>query len=130
MQAVEGSIYSFNSQLDPVLGLLVPLCGTVDRINGLSGGLRGFEPPDDADDGIKGLYEQKLRQTGWEPTDVASGNGGGHLGATDPGFVSERIVPLIQEQGTADRSEGTEYTPPPRPQGRAGTLRLSPRAAT
>ena len=47
---------------------------------------------------MKELYEDKLVQHRWEPSDILRGNIGDHLGATNPGFVRKRIAPLLLEQ--------------------------------
>ena len=96
MQELEDRLYNFYSPWDPVLALLVPVFGTVDRINGVSGGLRGFGLPDTADERAKAVYKSKLEQIGWGSKDAAYGHIGGHLGATRPAYVGARIAPLLK----------------------------------
>lgn len=96
MQELEGRLYNFYSPGDAVLALLVPVFGTVDRINGVSGGLHGFSPPDKADERTMAVYESKLEQIRWESKDAVYGHIGGHLGATRPAYVSARIAPLLK----------------------------------
>jgi len=95
MEKVRGRIYSFHSVADPVLSLGVTWAGTVDRNGGISGGLAGFSPPEDASAHTRALYEDKLVQFGWHPGEVLLGHLGDHLGATRPRFVEERIAPLV-----------------------------------
>ena len=96
MKNVNGHLYAFHSPLDAVLALLVPIVGTVDRINGISGGLHGFSLPDETDGQTKSLYDSKLAQIAWQAKDTACGHIGNHLGATQPAYVSERIAPLVR----------------------------------
>jgi len=107
MRELEGRLYTFYSPWDPVLALLVPVFGTVDRINGVSGGLGGFSPPDKADGRTKAVYESKLEQIGWESEDAVYGHIGGHLGATQPAYVSARIAPLLNRGAPATDTVGS-----------------------
>jgi len=95
LEKVRGRVCCVCSPQDGVLGCLVPVFGTVDRINGLSGGLHGFEPPAEADAHTRGVYEAKLVHVAWERGDEAFGHDGGHLGATSVRYVANRIGPFL-----------------------------------
>ncbi len=107
LRNVNGHIYSFNSVADTVLTLGVTLAGTVDRGGGIGGGLVGFSPPDGASEATKQLYQEKLKQFSWNPSEVLLGHLGNHLGATRSTFVRVRIAPLIlgKEPETADKPQ-------------------------
>jgi len=77
-----------------VLAVGVPLVGTVDRKNGISGGLHGFQTPQHATADTHALYKAKLEQIAWSSRDAACGHIGDHLGGTRTGYVRERIAPL------------------------------------
>ena len=104
---VSRRLYSFNSMADTVLSLGVTWAGTVDRGGGLGGGLVGFSPPDGASEATKRLYQEKLKQFSWNPSEVLLGHLGNHLGATSPAFVRVRIAPLIlgKEPKTANKPQ-------------------------
>lgn len=89
-----GRMYNYHSPADLVLAVFVPLVGTVDRKNGISGGLHGFQPPDNADERTKALYEARLEQIRWQSRDAIYGHIGDHLGGTRPAFVRQYIAPL------------------------------------
>lgn len=94
LQNVNGRIYNHCSSADMVLAIGVPLVGTVDRKNGISGGLHGFQTPEHATADTHVLYKAKLEQITWSSRDAAWGHIGDHLGGTRPGYVRERIAPL------------------------------------
>ncbi len=101
LRAVRDRIYVFFSPVDTVLSLGVTWAGTVDRGGGLSGGLLSFGPPAGSDEETRHLYREKLVQYGWTPADVLLGHLGDHLGVTSPGFVAERIAPLVLGEAAA-----------------------------
>jgi hypothetical protein len=93
LDRVDSAVYSFNSIMDAVLGIGVPITGTVDQQGEVAGGLAGFSPPRGASDSVRTLYKEKLVQTWWWPGDLVLGNLGDHLGATNPLYVRARIGP-------------------------------------
>ena len=93
---VDGRLYSYHSKTDGVLGLLVPIFGTVDRRNGAAGGLHGFCLPAGADDRTQSLYKARLQQVAWTSEHAAYGHIGGHLGGTSSAFVCEYIAPILR----------------------------------
>jgi hypothetical protein len=96
---VDDHIYNFYSRVDPVLGLGVPMAGTVDRNGGIAGGLVSFSLPDGASARTRDLYRDRLVQFGWEAEDARLGNVGDHLGGTRARFVAQRIAPLVLGKG-------------------------------
>ena len=91
-------IYSFTSMADTVLSLGVTWAGTVDRNGGLAAGLVGFSIPANASDETRRLYHEKLHEIGWWPGDAVLGHIGDHLGATSPGYVKEKVAPIVLGQ--------------------------------
>jgi pimeloyl-ACP methyl ester carboxylesterase len=99
---VGGRLYNHHSGADLVLGVLVPVAGTVDRGGGESGGLHGFRLPEGYDENRE-LYESRLSQVAWQAGDAAYGHGGDHLGGTSPAYVRHRIASV-----TWARHDGAE----------------------
>jgi hypothetical protein len=104
LDKVSESIYTFNSLTDAVLGVGVPMTGTVDQEGELAGGLVGFSPPNNASDAVRKLYKDKLVQTWWWPGDVVLGHLGDHLGATNSLYVRARIAPMVFGHKAAGKS--------------------------
>lgn len=98
LQNTAGKLHNFHSPADPVLGLGIPVAGSVDRQRTFTGGQFGFKPPADADQTKKNLYTDKLVQRSWQPGDVFEGHYGGHLGATFPAFIRRHVAPLIRSE--------------------------------
>jgi pimeloyl-ACP methyl ester carboxylesterase len=109
---VSGCLYCYYSAADLVLGLLVPATGTVDRTGGDSGGLHGFQAPDDADDHAWALYTEKLSQIGWTAADVAYGHIGDHLGGTQPAYVRQYIASVAWARPAGAAPPGSEGSGP------------------
>jgi hypothetical protein len=114
---VNGRIHSFSSFLilDPILGIGVPLAGTVDRSGGVAGGLVGFKPPEGASDQTRALYKKKLEEHPWWPGDLFLGNLGDHLGTTSLLFVQARIAPLVVGKESRDENPTETAAAPPAP---------------
>jgi len=108
LKNVSGRLYNHFSAVDLVLAILVPAAGTVDRKNGASGGLNGFQPPEGADDQTRALYTDKLLQVGWKASDMALGHGGDHLGGTQPAYVRETIASLAWARKPAEAAPSGE----------------------
>jgi len=92
---LEGDLHVYHSRLDAVLGVLVPLVGTVDRGGLVAAGLGGFTLPDGADERMRALYAARLKQVAWKAADAARGHVGDHLGATREAYVREQMAPLV-----------------------------------
>ncbi len=90
-------VYNFYSPADPILGLGIPVAGSVDRRRTFTGGQFGFQPPPDAEKSTQQLDAEKLVQRMWQPGDVLEGHYGGHMGATFPASIRNHVAPLIRE---------------------------------
>jgi len=94
LRTVRCAIDVFYSDKDSViLGLGTLLVGTADHLCRTAAGQYGFRPvcacPADA-----ALYG-KLRQHPWDPVVAWSGNGGGHYGSNQAGFLRAYVLPLL-----------------------------------
>ena len=115
LKNVSGRLYNHFSTVDLVLAILVPAAGTVDRKNGASGGLNGFQPPEGADDSTRALYTDKLLQVGWKASDMTLGHGGDHLGGTQAAYVRETIASLAWARKPAEAAPSGELAAVRRP---------------
>jgi len=70
------------------LGLATGILGTSDRLHAPASGRVGFLVHDE---------QCKLRQHEWQHSDWPTGNWGGHYGDYQPGFLRERVIPLLLE---------------------------------
>ena len=95
-EKLDDKIYNFYSPVDPMLGLGVPVAGSVDRQRTSTGGQLSFTPPKNADQYTRDLYDHKLVQRSWKLEDIFKGHAGGHIGATTAAFVREHIAPIIR----------------------------------
>src|SRR5262249_28863134 len=94
LRAARQGIDVFHSSRDSViLGLGMKLVGTADHGCRTAAGQCGFTPvvagPADA-----ALYG-RLRQHPWDPAVAWSGNGGGHYGSNQVGFLKAYVLPLM-----------------------------------
>ena len=118
LSAVRGEAVHFWSPLDViVLGAGTRIFGTIDRVNAVSAGLVGFQPPAHATD-TQGKEYAKLRQIRWRPSMMPTGYWGGHVGPDSPAFLRKYVVPLLR---CAEASEGS--IPPPVSQARPSRSR-------
>jgi pimeloyl-ACP methyl ester carboxylesterase len=83
----------YSSRDSVILGLGMQMVGTADRCCTTAAGQTGFTPvitcPEDAE-----LYG-KLRQHPWDRAVAWSGNGGGHYGCNQVGFLHAYVLPLL-----------------------------------
>ncbi len=84
----------FHSDEDSViLGLGMKIVGTADHSCRTAAGQYGFRPviacPADA------VLYGRLRQHPWDPVVAWSGNGGGHYGSNQVGFLRAYLLPLL-----------------------------------
>jgi len=68
------------------LGLGTGVFGTSEGIHAPASGRIGFQVQDDL---------CKVRQHQWQHSDCPTGNWGGHYGGYQPGFLRERVLPLM-----------------------------------
>jgi pimeloyl-ACP methyl ester carboxylesterase len=80
-----GGVWSFYSPLDIQLMAGTPLAGTIDGEHVIAAGGKGFT-----------RAAAGLTQIPYEPSMLASGNFGGHLGPTGRSFVRDHVAPLIR----------------------------------
>ncbi len=109
--------YSKHDRAYLVLG--TSIFGTVDRRFGPSAGAVGFQQPEYQDPRDNALYS-KLHQVPWRPTMRRYGHHGGHVGWTEPRFVSRYLAPLINDlsstrQPSDDDPERMTRQPRPSP---------------
>jgi hypothetical protein len=99
LRRVDDRMFVFTSELDAVLGVVVPMSGTADReyCGHCSAGLRGFHVPDRADQDTRALY-RKVENVPWTAEFVLSGNFGDHLGVVSPAFVRNHVAPLLTRE--------------------------------
>lgn len=95
-------IDSFTSRQDWVtLGIAMRVFGTTDRKWTGGAGRVGFRRPHDTSPEAA-LYK-KLREHAWQPTDVVTGNAGGHYGSHMPGYLKANVLPLLNPEGSEVR---------------------------
>jgi pimeloyl-ACP methyl ester carboxylesterase len=94
LRTSRGGIDAFTSEEDRViLGLGMKIVGTAERRCRTAAGQHGFKPVIDCPaDAV--LYE-RLRQHPWDPILAWSGNGGGHYGSNEVGYMRAYILPLL-----------------------------------
>jgi len=103
LRNLDGKMYVFTSQKDPVLGFLVPMAGTADRQSGevASAGLRGFRMPYSASPETRRQYT-KVVTIPWRPEFARFGYTGGHTDVLSSRFVAAYITPrLVKRVGAA-----------------------------
>lgn len=71
------------------LGVGTAIFGTSEGLHAPASGRVGFQVHDDE--------LCKIRQHQWQRSDWPTGNRGGHYGAYQPGFLRERVIPLLLE---------------------------------
>jgi pimeloyl-ACP methyl ester carboxylesterase len=96
LRATKGEVVSFYSIYDRlVLGWGTSKFGTVDRVYGISAGLRGFVVPKGLTDGDRALYD-RLVQLPWKPGMIFEGHLGNHSGTSMPSFVAKEVGPWLK----------------------------------
>jgi pimeloyl-ACP methyl ester carboxylesterase len=97
LESVRTELIVFWSPLDVfILGAGTSVFGTIDRKNGVSAGLVGFQTPlsISTSQEITFVYD-RLRQIRWSPRMAATGNFGGHFGPDSPFFLRRYVLPLL-----------------------------------
>ncbi len=93
---VEGNLYAFHSERDPLLRYGLFVTGSVDREFDHAAGLVGFELPTGADDRTQALYAAKLRNRPYQEKWADYGYYGLHADSTAPDFIAHVVAPLLQ----------------------------------
>jgi len=93
LMATREGIDVFVSDKDWVwLGLMVRILGTTDNpLAARAAGRFGFAVPAEGD------IANKVRMHRWSPDEQALGHDGGHFGFYQPGYVREKLFPLIRK---------------------------------
>jgi alpha-beta hydrolase superfamily lysophospholipase len=91
LRSVNGSIYVFTSELDPVLGMGTRTFGTIDRVKSDSAGRVGFTRPEGADP----KQYDKLATFTYDSAWLSLGNAGDHIGAMSRPFARKVLAPLL-----------------------------------
>ena len=71
------------------------VAGTADGQHMVSAGAVGFWTPSGADDDVRQLYRDKLKQLSYSPRMALSGNLGGHFQCVGHKFVARWIAPVL-----------------------------------
>lgn len=84
---VGGRLVAFSSPMDPVLGTMTRVFGTIDRVNTESAGLNGFVPRE----GYGRAFVAMPYRGEW----VRYGHTGDHIGVLEPEFGRAVVAPLL-----------------------------------
>lgn len=96
LQRVGGKVYITTSKRDGVLGFLVPMSGTADRVSGPADtiGNQGPKMPANATPETRRQYA-KVVEIPWTPKFEQYGNQGGHLDTVNARFIEAVVAPLV-----------------------------------
>ena len=97
LQRIDGYLYAFYSDRDPLLKYGLLLTGSVDRESTEAAGLCGFSPPTTASQQQQRLYADRLRLCPYRSEYKRYGYYGLHADSTSPRFVAKVICPLLSE---------------------------------
>ena len=86
---------------DNFLQALTVIGSNIDGSRSTTAGKQGFVLPEDADNEERLAYAQ-LRQIRWSESMEEDGNGGGHFGWTNPEWVADNIVPMLDEWASVE----------------------------
>jgi pimeloyl-ACP methyl ester carboxylesterase len=104
LAAVNREMVVFWSPLDLiVLGVGTQVFGTIDRKRSVSAGLVGFQSPSGSEPERVAAY-RKLRQIRWDPSMIASGYLGGHVGPDNPRFLKRYVLPIFSAKSNSSDS--------------------------
>jgi len=98
LRAINGHLYVFCSERDPLLKYGVLLTGSVDREFTGAAGLHGFELPSGASEQTRRAYADKLRLCPYKAEYADFGYNGGHTDSTSPKFIAKVVYPLLNEK--------------------------------
>ena len=100
---IDGHLYAFYSDRDPLLKFGLALTGSVDREFAGAAGLYGFAPPPEADESARRTYREKLRTRPYRSDYANHGYFGLHADSTSPAFVAKVVYPLLTEPPPAPK---------------------------
>jgi hypothetical protein len=115
---LNGNMFVFTSGKDEVLGFLVPMAGTADRMDGSvpAAGLRGFRMPRNASSETRKQY-RKVVTIPWRPEFAKFGYMGGHTDVLSKEFVKAYIAPrLVDKVGKSPASIASRKGKVPNPE--------------
>ncbi len=98
LRRIDGHLYVFYSERDPLLKYGLLLTGSVDRESTGAAGLYGFELPSGANEKTRRAYADKLRLRPYKPEYGNYGYYGGHTDSTSPKFIAKVVYPLLNEK--------------------------------
>jgi pimeloyl-ACP methyl ester carboxylesterase len=98
LRPINGHLYVFYSERDPLLKYGVALTGSVDREFTGAAGLHGFELPARASEQTRRAYADKLRLCPYKQDYADYGYHGGHTDSTSPKFIAKVVYPLLNEK--------------------------------
>lgn len=104
LKHVRNRFVVYTSEKDAVLGVLVSIAGTADRMfcGACAAGLRGFHwPPDKSKDPAALALYRKVENIDWKPEFAQSGNYGGHTDTVGPRFIRDYVASKIMFSGPA-----------------------------
>lgn len=97
LERVDGHLYVFYSDRDPLLKYGLLLTGSVDRETASAAGLKGFTAPSGAGHKTRHLYAEKLCLRPYEARYAEYGYYGLHADSTSPAFIARVVYPLLNE---------------------------------
>jgi hypothetical protein len=92
LRHVNGKVYVFTSELDPVLGPGTRNFGTMDRVMSESAGRVGFTRPEGADP----YQYDKIVSIPYDESWMRFGNAGEHIGTMNRPFARNILAPLLR----------------------------------
>lgn len=102
LKHVRNRMVVYTSEKDAVLGVLVSVAGTADRMfcGACAAGLRGFHwPPDKSKDPVALALYRKVENIDWKPEFAKSGNYGGHTDTVGARFIRDYVATKIMPSG-------------------------------
>ena len=117
VRRVSGQLHVFHSDRDPVLQLMMPLAGSVDRDATSAGalGVEGARFPTGATAQARELYEARIRNHAYKESYAQYGYFGMHTDSTAASFIEHVVAPLILRPSSA---AGEVPTSAPAPESR------------
>jgi pimeloyl-ACP methyl ester carboxylesterase len=98
LRRVDGHLYVFYSDRDPLLKYGLLLTGSVDRESTRAAGLSGFALPAGASPQSRRAYADKLRLRPYASEYAKYGYYGLHTDSTSPRFIARVVYPLLNEK--------------------------------
>lgn len=102
LRRVKCRLHVFHSDRDPVLQLMMPLAGSVDRASSAAGalGVSGARFPTNTNPMTRELYQTRVRNHAYKDSYAQYGYFGMHTDSTAAGFIQHVVAPLILQPAT------------------------------